>query len=298
MQDIVSVCTVTLNRKRLAEECLGPSLANADYPYELLHWDNGSTDGVQAYVRGLAPAWFHHSGGNIGYAPAVNQLMLRATGRFLCIVDPDMVLSAGWLRVLVEANTAISQSGLSSIHCVQVLPPISEVDGIRVRVNSEVYGVKFFSQKLLSEMGYLCEDFGLYGLEDNELNYRLHRAGYLNYYVDGPTCVHAGEDCGEKSPYRQMKWDSLARGVPILDRRRKYIEDTADYFVPPPQDRTWQEWPERAPGVIPEYFPVALDTWVAPQPNLSGGIGYVPSETGTDKIRGRAQRHAQDYTRK
>src|ERR1035437_9771180 len=100
-EDLVSICVVTMDRFELLRQCLVPSLTKAGTPFELLWWDNGSTDHRVNNCMYLLPnlAYARESTTNIGFAPAVNQLLLRSGGEYLCVLDPDMEMPEGWLQL-------------------------------------------------------------------------------------------------------------------------------------------------------------------------------------------------------
>lgn len=236
MAGIVSICSVTLNRAQLAAECLIPALgAYAGHPHELLTWDNGSTDNVRdvtfPHAR-FAARWTE----NIGYAKAVNQLIQRALGnrlcQWICVLDPDIALPQGWLASLVAANDAIPDSGVSGWHCIERFHSAQELNGVTV-YPGDVFGVKFFSRKLIEAVGFLCEDYGLYGVEDRDYLFRVSRMGFINYYV-GSGSIHRGDDCGAKTPYRQMKWDALYQAAPIMEQNLLKYDELKQYYIAGP----------------------------------------------------------------
>jgi hypothetical protein len=131
---------------------------------------------------------------------------LRAKGDYLCLIDNDIQLLAGWPRKLVNANRAISDSGISGFHCVLDLSPAEMLHDHEVHVQEKVHGIKFFSHAYLNKIGYYTEAFHPFGNEDSEMNRRSIMAGCRNYYLGrGDRSKHLGHDVDEKSPYRQMK---------------------------------------------------------------------------------------------
>lgn len=231
---LTSICTVTLDRHDLAVRCLTPALQKAGADFEFLSWDNGSSDGrVRDFISSLNPSWRHSSPTNIGYAKAVNQMLLRARGEFVCILDPDILLPNGWLKRLMEVAVDFPDAGVSGYHCVEQLPPTSVVNGHKVHVG-DVFGVKFFRRSLLDKVGYLCEDYGLYGLEDRDFLNRITALGFRSYYVPGHS-VHAGDDCGDKTPYRMAKWEALKLAYPKMQANLARYAETGDFYIPPPE---------------------------------------------------------------
>lgn len=234
---MVSILLCTIDRYDLTVKCVGKALATAGYAYELLSVDNGSTDmRVVDYVASLNPAYHRLNSMNEGYAPMLNQMLLRAKGEYLCVIDNDIELPEAWLRLLVEANQKIVNSGISGIHCICDLLGVTEENGVRVHFQGP-YGIKFFNRAVLDKIGYYWEEYSPYGNEDVEMHIRVKMAGFRSYYLAGYTSVHHGNDVGEQSAYRKMKWASLERASVTLARRQKYFDDTGDYYVGPPDIR-------------------------------------------------------------
>jgi glycosyltransferase involved in cell wall biosynthesis len=233
---MTSICLCTWNRYDLTVQCVGPALENAEADFELLSVDQGSEDKrVIDYIASLNPVYHRLNEKNEGYAHMLNQMLLRAKGDYLCVIDNDIELPKGWLRKLVEVNKKIPNSGISSYHCVLDKWPAKIVNECEIHPGEKVHGIKFFSRDYLNQVGYFCEEFPPYGNEDCDLNRRSIIAGRINYYLGaGDVSFHRGEDSGEKTPYRQFKWDCLKIAGEVLTRRFEYMDRTGDYYVPPP----------------------------------------------------------------
>jgi glycosyltransferase involved in cell wall biosynthesis len=216
--------------------CLEHAIQKAECEFELLSVDNGSTDKrVVDYIASKNPAYHRVNPDNQGYARMLNQMLLRAKGDYLCVIDNDLLMPDGWLRKLVEVNQCIPDSGISGYHCVLDLANPVIYCGCEVHFQEPIHGVKFFNRAYLDKVGYYCESFHPYGNEDVEMNRRSIMAGFKNYYLGaGDRVVHLGEDSGEQSDYRKMKWDSL-HGIahPALQERFTYLRETGDFYVAP-----------------------------------------------------------------
>jgi GT2 family glycosyltransferase len=232
---MVSVLSITLDHFDLAKKCLGLSLIRAGTEYEFLSADNGSNDSrVIEYVESLKPAYHRVNGFNEGVAGAHNQLLLRSKGDWICILDPDFQLPNGWLAALLDYGQAIPETGVASIYWGLELFPLQQVNGRSVHVGMKVYGVKFFSRKLIEQIGGFCEDYHPYAFEDADFNFRARNTGHINYYIPNMIASHCGNDVGEKSAYRQSKWDSLTKSAPIYNANISRYAETGNYFVPLP----------------------------------------------------------------
>jgi len=87
-----------LNCLKSLYECLGD-----DIDFEVLVLDNASTDGTAAAAKDAYPAvkLFHNSE-NRGVAPARNQLLEKAEGRYILILDADTEMVSKNFRDLIS----------------------------------------------------------------------------------------------------------------------------------------------------------------------------------------------------
>ncbi len=112
---LVSIIVVTYNNLALNRLCIESIYTDTDYPnYEVIVVDNGSTDGTQAYLQGLAFQGLTVilNSGNEGFAAANNQGLRKANGRYLCLLNNDTVVSGAWLSTLVAHLAANPKIGL------------------------------------------------------------------------------------------------------------------------------------------------------------------------------------------
>ena len=205
----------------------------------LYHWDNGSSDGVSEYVASLARYTYPHLE-NIGYAKAVNQLMMQAYddgAEYILVLDPDIrVKTPGWVRRMVEVASQIPNTGVAGLYCeVFGLHPLQNVNGVDVHLGNP-FGPKMWHRSAIDQIGWLCEEYGLYGLEDNDWICRLECAGRVNYYVPGVSGTHDGDDVGDNSSYRQMKWDCIrAVGAKHVAYCDAYRDGSRPLYIPAPE---------------------------------------------------------------
>ena len=232
---LVSIMLCTMDRYDLTVQCVGEALINAGYPFELLSCDNGSQDRrVPEYVRTLNPVFHQLNKENEGYAVCMNQMLLRARGNWFCQLDNDLKLPPYWLRTLVECNEAIPESGISGWHCIFGMPQRQTVNGKEI-YPGDVFGVKFYSRRMVQTIGYLKE-YGKYGLEDRNFMNRASRSGLLNYYVGGGS-IHAGDDAGNNTPYRKFKSQCLEDNYRQMEADLVRMDEEKQYLEPMPAMR-------------------------------------------------------------
>jgi GT2 family glycosyltransferase len=121
---IASILLVTYNRLGMLKECVSSILANtSDADYELIVWDNASTDGTGEYLDAIASSHpqmrLIHNGDNIGmnaYAACVR----LARGEYLLTMDDDVLeVPSGWLTEMMRAFNAVPRAGYLATNVVQ-----------------------------------------------------------------------------------------------------------------------------------------------------------------------------------
>jgi glycosyltransferase involved in cell wall biosynthesis len=203
---------ITLNRREVVKKTLDKILNNTGLSrdeWELLVVDNGSTDGVDEYINSLKPKLLikHHE--NKGVAHSLNKLIKKASGDYICHIGNDIEMDDGWLKGLLDCHKAIPQTGIAAIHTVEALHPIANICGVDVHLGKGVFGPKMFRRELVKDLAY--KEWSKYGLEDSDLALRFYYQGLYNYYIPGIKGKHVGDDVGENSEYRKMKWQELEK---------------------------------------------------------------------------------------
>src|SRR5260221_2758489 len=90
----VSIIVVNYNGGKVFEDCL-KSLKKLTYPnYELIIFDNGSTDGTQKYAT-------HKSDKNLGFVGGNNKGLEKANGKYVLLLNNDTTVPTNLLDILV-----------------------------------------------------------------------------------------------------------------------------------------------------------------------------------------------------
>ncbi|MEA3401311.1 MAG: glycosyltransferase family 2 protein [Armatimonadota bacterium] len=109
----LSVCIVSWNTRDLLDECLDSIREAADaVSREVIVVDNASSDGSADMVRAGHPeVTLIANDENVGYAAANNQAIERASGNYVLLLNPDIVVHPGALDALANALDRRSQAG-------------------------------------------------------------------------------------------------------------------------------------------------------------------------------------------
>lgn len=111
---IVSYIIPLYNQLAHTHACLDSLRATipAGLAYEIILVDDASTDGTREFLAGLAPPHVAlRNDQNLGYAASNNRAARIAQGRFLALLNNDLILSPGWLEPLLEA-AALPRTGV------------------------------------------------------------------------------------------------------------------------------------------------------------------------------------------
>jgi len=74
----------------------------ADVPYELVVVDNGSADATAAMLERFKGANIIHNQRNLGFGPACMQAAAVSSGRYLCFLNNDALITPGAVRAVLQ----------------------------------------------------------------------------------------------------------------------------------------------------------------------------------------------------
>jgi GT2 family glycosyltransferase len=198
---MISVIVPTHNRRELLEKKLR-ALEAQQGDFEVIVVADGCTDGTQQFLRDYHP---HYSlqvletgdgyGRGSGAANARNQGARAARGDILLFSDDDVIPQAGWIEAHQRAHTQPRTVAVGRLK----LPPelrgsigAAEIAGPRVFWWHVTGANTSMPRALFEEVGGYDPAFSAYGGEDNDLGYRLMRAGVRLAFVRDAVAVHEG----------------------------------------------------------------------------------------------------------
>ena len=112
----VSFVIPLLNNLALTRACVESLLATMPrgLAYEIILVDDGSTDGTRAWLATLPPSFrVILNERNLGYAVANNRAVALAQGKYLALLNSDLVLLSHWLDRMLSAHRSLgARAGL------------------------------------------------------------------------------------------------------------------------------------------------------------------------------------------
>lgn len=211
----VSICVVSYNGKKLLEECLLSIYKNIKgLTYEVLVVDNNSSDGSVDMVKTEFPdAYIIENKANYGFAKANNQAICRAIGKYILLLNQDVViLDNDAIKIIKEfldnrkeaavcsCNYMNSDGGFwHSQHRFQTIPYIfnyyfhklcikedkndKKITGSLSQETNMAIGACFMIKKeVVDKIGLLDEAFFFY-FEEADWCFRIKRAGWKIYIL-------------------------------------------------------------------------------------------------------------------
>ena len=208
---LVSILIVTYNCREFLRPCLDSIRRNTAYPnYEVVVVDNCSTDGTQEVLREYAAAdsrvHVRLLAENLGFAGGNNEAARQSHGDYLLLLNPDTIVTFGWLHRLLQVFHDHPDAGLAT--------PVTNFSGNETKINfdySDVATMEEFARltaarqmgnrfeiavaallcglvprQLWLSLGGLDESFRVGMFEDDDFSLRIRQAGFK---------VLAAEDC-------------------------------------------------------------------------------------------------------
>ncbi len=208
---LVSILIVTHNCNEFISPCLDSVARNSSWPnYEIILVDNHSTDEtpqmISAYAASDPRIRVVQADRNLGFAGGNNLASQYARGDYLLFLNPDTVVTPGWIGRLVRhfetgkevgAVAAVTNFSGNETKVSFAYRDVLEMERFALQRAADHAGeaidiamAPLYCVLVLraawDKLGGLDENFELGMFEDDDFSLRLKRAGY---------CVVAAEDC-------------------------------------------------------------------------------------------------------
>lgn len=211
----VSVIIVTYNSRTWIQGCLN-SIAEQTYsPIEIIIVDNGSQDGTADWVKTNAGhVRLTINSQSCSLAGALNQGIQQASGSYILLLNPDILLEPGAIEELVqtaqlEPNCAAVAAKLLLLWAPAFLNglgnlvgpsswgvdiglghlDLGQFDGVKT-IPSACFAAALIPREKINRIGFLDEKFPMY-YEDSEWCYRARLMGFSILAAPHARCLHA-----------------------------------------------------------------------------------------------------------
>lgn len=221
----VSVIIVAYNSGRYLKGCLAGLAAQEFRDFEILIFDNSSSDGSIEALGALPPATrVIRSPDNLGFAAGNNRAAQQVQADWIALLNPDTVPAPGWLAELMAAQRRYPDCPMFGSTQVSLEKP-DRLDGVGdcyhwlgfywrggyghllpappgdAETFSPCAAAALYRRSVFLEAGGFDERFFCYG-EDVDLAFRLRLAGHRAIQVAKACIHHAGSGiAGLASPF-------------------------------------------------------------------------------------------------
>ena len=235
----ISIIIVSWNTKDMLRECLESLYKSiVDITFEIIVVDNNSHDGSPEMVQDEFPE-VHciKSDKNLGFARANNEGIKRSSGRYLCLINSDVVVikdcvnkihrfmeeeksvgiagpktlnSDGFLQGSVDKFPSLMRNFLRATFSDSILNKfttsyhnqLAKIKNTEAHKVDILYGSFWIVRKeALSQVGLLDDGFFIYS-EDKDWCRRFTDAGWNVMYYLGAEIIHHGGGSSSQAPGR------------------------------------------------------------------------------------------------
>ena len=239
----LSVIFVNWNSLDYLRECIASIYENTrDVAFEIIVVDNASPQrGVESLHNEFPEIVIIQSEKNVGFAGANNIGFKRSKGEYVLFLNPDTKLVGRTINTMLSRIKLLPNAGIVGckmlntdlsvqITSIQKFPKIlNQVfsaeflqlrwpdcplwgiaplfsDNVKVMKVEVIPGAcMMLRRSVFEEVGMFSEEYFMYA-EDLDLNYKLKRAGYTNYYVGEAAIIHHG---GGSSRQKVSQWSTI-----------------------------------------------------------------------------------------
>ena len=214
---LVSILILTYNSREYLRPCLDAILSQTAYPnYEVVIVDNHSFDGTPEVAERYAAAdprvHVHLLEENRGFAGGNNEAARLSRGEFLLLLNPDTIVTSGWLHRLMRVFQRHPAAGIAA--------PVSNYSGNETKISFDYTDLKtmhrfaaelaarrggeyseaavaplfcgLVPRRLWLSLGGLDERYQVGMFEDDDFSLRVRRAGYRIVVAEDCLVHHFG----------------------------------------------------------------------------------------------------------
>ncbi len=223
MKPLVSIVIINYNGKHFLQSCISSLLAQTHKQLEIIFIDNLSQDGSLQYVQENFPKIIAIGNDrNIGYSEAGNQGIKMATGKYIMLLNPDIIFEKPYIQKCIlkmeedhriaaicgkiykydfekkEKTNLIDTVGLFCYRDRRVIDNGQGLEDIgQFNRSKEVFGISgacpIYRKSALDDVKigdeYLDKDFFMYK-EDVDISWRFHLYGWKCYYLHTAVANH------------------------------------------------------------------------------------------------------------
>jgi GT2 family glycosyltransferase len=217
----VSFIVVNYNGNAWLRPCLDSIRSQTLDSFEVIVFDNGSSDGSADVVGSFGPRFrLVRASSNLGFAEANNRALSLATGPYVALLNNDAFLEPNWAELMVGAlerrpdagaaacritqfhrSERIDSAGFAFFSCASVYAwtdlPSETIDAAKHAPIGPVASAALYRRTALDVVGAFHAEYFCY-YEDTDLALRLVLHGFPTVYVHAALARHVGSHTGRQ----------------------------------------------------------------------------------------------------
>ena len=227
----LSIIIISFNTKDLLKKCL-ESLPSKT---EIIVIDNGSKDGSLEYLQKLKGIEVIVNEKNEGFAKAVNQGLRKSRGKYLLLLNSDVIVKKAAISKLIDFVQKETRAGVVGGRLLNpddsyqgscfylptlwrvilefwlgkndfsVMKKYSPAGQKPVEVEAIIGAVFLIPRKVINKVGFFDERFFMY-FEDLDYCRRTRKAGFKVYYLPKAEFIHFHGQSGKNIPFQTHHW--------------------------------------------------------------------------------------------
>ncbi len=216
---LLSVIIVSYKVPHYLQLCIeSVQRALSDIDSEIIVVDNASGDSTLEMLSAQFPnVRCIKNAENVGFSKANNQGVKAASGNYVCILNPDMLVPEKCFKDVLAFAETKKDLGAVGVQLIDgtgnFLPeskrnlPTPRISLLKLAGNSQSYyanhlseqeigkvavlvgAFMFMKRSVYEEVGGFDERYFMYG-EDIDLSYEISKQGYSNYYLGAVSAIH------------------------------------------------------------------------------------------------------------
>lgn len=231
----VSVVTPNYNGEKFLKTFLNSLNEDSEYIGEVIIIDNGSSDGSVGYLKNNSynfPLVLIENSENLGFAPAVNQGILKAKNELIFSINNDTEIKKGTIKALIDLINSSDeifsvQAKMLQYNNKELIDDVGDEYNLLAwtkktgenhhsdeysqvkEIFSSCAGAAMYKKSILDEIGLFDDNFFAY-MEDVDLALRSKINGYKNLLCPEAIVYHIGS-ATSGSRYNEFKVKLAAR---------------------------------------------------------------------------------------
>lgn len=226
-----------------------------DSSFEIIVVDNASAQpGVDSLCQLFPEVTIIQSDRNLGFARANNLGFRHSSGEYVLFLNPDTTLVKPSIDRLLARYKILLNVGILGckllntdlsvqLSSIEVFPtilnqaldseyfrlrwpacplwkiePLFSESEVPVQVDVVSGACMLLRRKIFEQVGYFSEEYFMYG-EDLDLNYKVNRAGFHNYYIGDTAIIHHGGKSSAGQP--ESQWSTIMKYRAMVQLFRK-----------------------------------------------------------------------------